>query len=130
MGTPRRGHLHLHRRESRNLGCGVHINGDNPAIIQVRATYTDLGATITGPQADLNLGTTSYVNGSEMSPAQIDTSTAATDTVVYVATDLWGTQRLRPEPSSWRPHLIWQNHLLGQLPPARSSSRQQPRCPK
>ena len=23
------------------MGCGVHINGDNPAIIQVRATYTD-----------------------------------------------------------------------------------------
>jgi hypothetical protein len=30
--------------------------GDNPTIIQVGAAYTDLGATITGPQADLNLG--------------------------------------------------------------------------
>jgi hypothetical protein len=28
----------------------------------------NLGATITGPQADLNLGITTYVNGAEMSP--------------------------------------------------------------
>jgi hypothetical protein len=32
----------------------IHINGDNPAIIRVGAGYTDLGATITGPQADLD----------------------------------------------------------------------------
>jgi hypothetical protein len=34
----------------------IAINGDNPAIVQVGASYSDLGATITGPQADLNLG--------------------------------------------------------------------------
>ena len=34
----------------------LQVNGDNPAIIQAGATYTDLGATITGPQQDLNLG--------------------------------------------------------------------------
>jgi hypothetical protein len=34
------------------------INGDNPAIIQVGATYTDLGAQITSPQQDLNLAST------------------------------------------------------------------------
>src|SRR5260370_4858313 len=33
----------------------IQINGDNPAFIQVGASYADLGATITGPQADLNL---------------------------------------------------------------------------
>jgi hypothetical protein len=35
----------------------------------------------------LNLGITTYVNGTEMNPVQIDTSTAATDTIDYVATD-------------------------------------------
>jgi hypothetical protein len=68
----------------------IAINGDNPAIIQVGATYTDLGATITGPQQDLNLGITRYVNGTEMNPIQIDTSAAATDTIAYVATDQSG----------------------------------------
>jgi hypothetical protein len=68
----------------------IQINGDNPAIIQVGTTYNDLGATITGPQADLNLGITTYVNGIEMSPVQIDTSAVATDTIDYVATDQSG----------------------------------------
>src|SRR5579862_2928948 len=65
----------------------IQISGDNPAIIQVGATYNDLGATITGPTADLNLGIATYVNGVEMSPVQIDTSAAATDTIDYIATD-------------------------------------------
>jgi len=68
----------------------IEINGDNPAVIQVGASYTDLGATITGPQADLNLGITTYVNGSEMNPVQIDTTTAATGTIAYVVTDNTG----------------------------------------
>jgi hypothetical protein len=59
----------------------IQINGDNPATIQVGATYNDLGATITGPTADLNLGLQTFVNGSPMSPVQIDTSQAATDTI-------------------------------------------------
>jgi hypothetical protein len=66
------------------------INGDNPAIVQVGDTYQDLGATITGPQADLNLGITTYVNGVATNPVQIDTSAAATDTIDYVATDQSG----------------------------------------
>ena len=41
----------------------IQINGDNPAIVQVGDTYNDLGATITGPQADLNLGIQTFVNG-------------------------------------------------------------------
>jgi hypothetical protein len=65
----------------------LQVNGANPAIIQLGAAYNDLGATITGPQQDLNLGITTYVNGTEMNPVQIDTSTAATDTIDYVATD-------------------------------------------
>jgi hypothetical protein len=66
------------------------INGDSPAIIQVGDTYTDPGATITGPQADLNLGITTYVNGVEMSPVQVDTTQATTDTIDYVVTDQSG----------------------------------------
>jgi hypothetical protein len=65
----------------------IEVNGDNPAIVQVGATYNDLGATITGPQQDLNLGISTFVNGVTMSPVQIDTSAIATDTIDYVATD-------------------------------------------
>jgi hypothetical protein len=64
----------------------ISVNGDNPAIVQVGATYNDLGATITGPQADLNLGITTFLNGTLTSNIVIDTSQAATDTIDYVAT--------------------------------------------
>ncbi len=68
----------------------MQINGDSPAIVQIGATYNDLGATITGPQQDLNLGIQTFVNGTAMSPVQIDTSIAATDTIAYVVTDQSG----------------------------------------
>ncbi len=68
----------------------IQINGDNPAIIQVGDSYNDLGATITGPQQDLNLGIQTFVNGTPMNPVQIDTSQVATDTIDYVATDQTG----------------------------------------
>jgi hypothetical protein len=68
----------------------ISINGNNPAIVQVNATYNDLGATITGPQADLNLGITTFLNGTLTSNIAIDTSAAATDTIDYVATDSGG----------------------------------------
>jgi hypothetical protein len=65
----------------------IQLNGDNPAIVQVGATYNDLGATITGPQQDLNLGIQTYLNGVLTSPIELDTSAAATDTIDYVVTD-------------------------------------------
>ena len=68
----------------------IQINGANPAIIQVGDTYNDLGATITGPEQDLNLGITTYLNGALTSNIVIDTSAAATDTIDYVATDQSG----------------------------------------
>jgi hypothetical protein len=68
----------------------IQINGDNPATIDVGASYTDLGATIIGPQADLNLGIQTYLNGVLESPIELDTSTAATDTIDYVVTDSHG----------------------------------------
>ena len=83
----------------------IQVNGSNPAIIQVGNTYNDLGATITGPQQDLNLGIQTYVNGVAMSPIQIDTTEAATDTIDYVATDQSGltstsTRTVLIEPSA------------------------------
>jgi len=48
------------------------------------------GRTITGPQADLNLGIATYLNGVLTSPIQLDTSQPATDTIDYVATDSTG----------------------------------------
>jgi hypothetical protein len=68
----------------------IQINGENPAIIQVGATYSDLGATITSPQADLNLGLRTYLNGAPVNTIQIDTTQVATDTIQYVATDQTG----------------------------------------
>ncbi len=68
----------------------IQINGNNPATVQVGASYADLGATITGPQADLNLDIKTFVNGAPMSPVVIDTSAAATDTIDYVVTDTAG----------------------------------------
>jgi hypothetical protein len=48
----------------------LQVNGDNPAIVQVGATYADLGATITGPQQDLNLGIQAIVDGRAPKPAR------------------------------------------------------------
>jgi hypothetical protein len=68
----------------------VLVNGNNPAIIHVGDTYNDLGATITGPQADLNLGIKTFVNGTLMPEITVDTSTVATNTIDYVVTDQSG----------------------------------------
>jgi Domain of unknown function (DUF5011) len=68
----------------------IQINGSNPATIHVGDTYADLGATITGPMADLNLGIKTVLNGTLVSNIVIDTSSVATDTIDYVATDSQG----------------------------------------
>ena len=65
----------------------IQVNGANPATIHVGDSYSDLGVTITGPQADLNLGIKTFLNGTLVSNIVIDTSAAATDTIDYVATD-------------------------------------------
>jgi phage-related protein len=68
----------------------IQINGNNPATITVGDTYADLGATITGPQADLNLGIHVSVDGgatTTLDQISIDTSTSSTHTVLYFATD-------------------------------------------
>jgi hypothetical protein len=63
------------------------VAGANPAIIHIGDSYADLGATITGPKADLNLGLKYLLNGALVSNIVIDTSQVATDTIDYVVTD-------------------------------------------
>jgi hypothetical protein len=68
----------------------ITINGNNPAHVNVGDSYSDLGATITGPQADLNLGIKTFLNGALTSNIVVDTSQAATDTIDYVVSDSSG----------------------------------------
>ncbi len=66
----------------------IQVSGDNPAIVQVGPTYNDLGATITVPQQDLNLGMEASVDGgATTTPDQIsvDTSEAGAHTILYRA---------------------------------------------
>jgi hypothetical protein len=65
----------------------ISITGNNPAHIHVGASYSDLGATISGPTADKNLGIKTYLNGALVSNIVLDTTGVATDTIDYVATD-------------------------------------------
>ena len=69
----------------------ISVNGNNPAIVAIGASYSDLGATITGPQQDLNLGITTYLNGAAVGTVALDTSTTSTSTIDYVVTDQFGT---------------------------------------
>ncbi len=68
----------------------IQLNGANPAHVRVGATYQDLGATITVPKADLNLGLKYFLNGQLVSNIVLDTSAIATDTIDYVVTDPTG----------------------------------------
>ena len=75
---------------SSSIPTTITINGDNPAVLTVGDTYSDLGATVsdTGPgqAGDTNIGTTTFLNGTLVSNIAIDTSQVATDTIDYVAT--------------------------------------------
>jgi surface protein with Ig-like domain len=68
----------------------LRVNGAGPAVIAVGSTYADLGATITGPLADLNLGIHIFVDGIATDPVVIDTSTTGTHTIDYVITGISG----------------------------------------
>ena len=50
------------------------IAGENPAHIHVGDTYNDLGAIITAPEQDKNLGIKTYLNGALVSDIVLDTS--------------------------------------------------------
>ncbi|MDP3646313.1 MAG: tail fiber domain-containing protein [bacterium] len=64
----------------------ITIDGENPAHIHVGDTYQDLGARITAPEEDTNLGIKTYLNGALVSNIVLDTSQAATATIDYVVT--------------------------------------------
>jgi hypothetical protein len=64
----------------------MQIRGNNPATVSVGDTYVDLGATITAPQADQNLGIHTFVDGVATDPAVIDTSVVGTHSIDYVVT--------------------------------------------
>lgn len=69
----------------------IQVNGNNPAHIAIGATYSDLGAQITGPtEADKNLGISVFVGSTPYDQAVIDTSTATTYHIYYVATNSYG----------------------------------------
>ncbi|HVM73640.1 MAG TPA: immunoglobulin-like domain-containing protein, partial [Candidatus Paceibacterota bacterium] len=75
----------------------VIVNGDNPATVDVGATYSDLGASIapTSPVADLNLGIAASVDGATSTPLSgitIDTSTPGSHSIRYIATDQNGLE--------------------------------------
>jgi hypothetical protein len=73
----------------------IQLNGANPAIIQVGQTYSDLGAQITGPQQDRNLGIQAIVDGAAtttIGAIEIDTSQPGTHTIEYTATDQYGLE--------------------------------------
>jgi hypothetical protein len=67
----------------------IDIQGDNPSIIHVGDTYTDLGAIVTNNQGH-DLGYKTFLDGTLVSNIIIDTTQVATDTIDYVATDTWG----------------------------------------
>jgi Domain of unknown function (DUF5011) len=67
----------------------IEINGDNPAVINVGATYADLGATAIDEEGH-SLDVQTFFNGVEAPSITVDTSEPATDTIEYVATDTWG----------------------------------------
>ena len=67
----------------------ITISGENPATIPVGTTYADLGATITAPQGDVNLGLTIVVDNATSTDGtvQIDTSKPGAHTILYTVTD-------------------------------------------
>ena len=70
----------------------LQINGNNPATIDVGTSYNDLGAVITAPQADTDLGITVVVDDatSTNGTVTIDTSKPGTHTILYTVTDAQG----------------------------------------
>jgi Domain of unknown function (DUF5011) len=63
------------------------LNGLASSTITVGDTYADLGARIVSPQADLNLGLTTLLDGATTTQLQLDTTQPGIHTITYVATD-------------------------------------------
>jgi hypothetical protein len=67
----------------------ISVNGENPATIRVGDRYADLG-TITSPQADLNLGITTLLDGATTTQLTPDTGVPGTHTIEYRVFDQSG----------------------------------------
>ena len=67
----------------------ITIQGNNPANIDIGATYSDLGATVTD-NVNENLGISLYLDGIQTQQININTASSTTYTVSYVATDQAG----------------------------------------
>ncbi|MES2202705.1 MAG: hypothetical protein V4474_00005 [Patescibacteria group bacterium] len=69
----------------------IEINGNNPAYVPLHASYSDLGAIITGPtDADRNLGISLLLDGVAVPSIYIDTATTSEYWVTYRATNQGG----------------------------------------
>jgi hypothetical protein len=79
-----------HPTSTATAGPVISINGENPARIHVGDSYSDLGAMISAPDEDKDLGIKTYLNGTLVSDIVLDTSAEATDTIDYVVTDAAG----------------------------------------
>jgi hypothetical protein len=75
---------------SSSHGAVIQIQGNNPATIQVGDVYADLGAVITGPAEDTNLGIDTLVDGLKSDTVTIDTSFPAEHVVTYRVIDKAG----------------------------------------
>ncbi|MDP3785015.1 MAG: DUF5011 domain-containing protein, partial [bacterium] len=71
----------------------ITILGNNPAVIEVGASYADMGVNVTD-NIDQNLGYTASLDGGLALPQgaglSLDTSTTTTHTILYTATDQAG----------------------------------------
>ena len=101
----------------------IPIDGGNLPTISTGPTYSDLGATITGPQADLSFGIHTFVDGTATDPVVNNTTAPGTHTIDYVVTDQAGLTStsspisipqatMRATRSSWEPDTLGLMHGL------------------
>jgi hypothetical protein len=69
---------------------GLQLLGNNPAVISLHTSYSDLGAVLIDPLHQ-NVGIHVFQNGAEVMAPTVDTSTTSVATIEYRATDLSGT---------------------------------------
>jgi hypothetical protein len=69
---------------------GLQLLGNNPAVIPLHTSYSDLGAVLIDPLHQ-NVGIHVFQNGAEVSSPTVDTSTTSVATIEYRATDHGGT---------------------------------------
>ena len=63
--------IHIRRTGETSGPTLIAINGGNPATISTGTIYSDLGATIAGPQDDINLSIHAFVDGVATDPRTI-----------------------------------------------------------